>query len=147
MRSRTLENFPTPNSRALANDTADADAQDSADEDKLTTPKREKTEPEELGSAGRYPTRMCPSLSFSFSTPPFIVVQPHSPLGLTNIRDLSCRPTQTRPKTHPNLSTRYPSRKSPNHACHRFPFYPKRPSATSAQWRLGGSQTPCIRLV
>lgn len=64
LRSRTLENFPppnTPNSRSLAHHgldgAAEADAQESADEDKLTTPKREKTEPEDLGSAGRYPTR------------------------------------------------------------------------------------------
>jgi len=65
LRSRTLENFPapnTPNARALTHGSnmevlADADAHESADEDKLITPKREKPEPEEQGSAGRYPTR------------------------------------------------------------------------------------------
>lgn len=74
LRSRTLESFPVPigtPARVLANETVDADPQDSADEDKLTTPKREKTEPEDQGSAGRYPTRM-----FFFSLPADVPAEP-----------------------------------------------------------------------
>lgn len=61
LRTRTLENYSVPNYRA-AIDPAMADGgganADSGEDDIQVTPKREKTEPEEQGSASRYPTRM-----------------------------------------------------------------------------------------
>ncbi|KIX98409.1 uncharacterized protein Z520_05710 [Fonsecaea multimorphosa CBS 102226] len=60
LRTRTLENYSAPNYRA-AIDPAMADGGganvDSGEDEIQVTPKREKTEPEEQGSASRYPTR------------------------------------------------------------------------------------------
>ncbi|KIW80177.1 hypothetical protein Z517_06792 [Fonsecaea pedrosoi CBS 271.37] len=60
LRTRTLANYPVPNSRAAIEpvmaDSGGPDV-DSGEDENQVTPKREKTEPEEQGSASRYPTR------------------------------------------------------------------------------------------
>ncbi|KIW29555.1 uncharacterized protein PV07_05366 [Cladophialophora immunda] len=60
LRTRTLENYPVPHRPAIEMAMPDGGAESEADssEDEIqVTPKREKTEPEEQGSASRYPTR------------------------------------------------------------------------------------------
>ena len=60
LRTRTLENYALASSQAIEPTTVDGTV-DSADEEQVT-PKQEKTESEEPGSASRYPMRKWPNL-------------------------------------------------------------------------------------